>query len=93
MGEAMRRKLMGGQQNHININADELKDRVCPCGGMFFTDALSLKELPAMMSPSGKVETAMFKIGFICVACGKLMSLRPEEPKEAKQTIIELGKN
>lgn len=87
MGESMRRKLMGLPPRQVNINANELKDRVCPCGGMFFTDALSLKELPAMVSPSGKVETAMFKVGFICVACGKLLSLMPEEPGEEKPKI------
>jgi hypothetical protein len=82
MGEAMRRNLLGLPPRQVNINADQLKDRMCSCGGMFFTDALSLKEVPAMVSPSGKPETAMFKVGFVCVKCGKVMSLRPEEPKE-----------
>lgn len=71
-----------GQQN-ININADQLKDRVCSkCSGMIFSHALVLKEIPPLLSPSGKLETMMLPIGFVCVRCGTEMSLRPEEPKE-----------
>jgi len=75
---------MGPQQPRqvkINVNPDQLKDRICECGGTYFTDGLRLKEIPALYSPSGKPETMMMKIGFICVGCGKLMSLRPEEEK------------
>jgi hypothetical protein len=52
-----------------------------------------LKEVPAILSKSGKPETAMTMIGFHCVECGIMMSLRPEEPKkdEGKSIILTGG--
>jgi hypothetical protein len=88
MGESRRRKQMGQQMN-VNINANTLKDRVCSkCGGMVFTHALTLKEMPPLLSPSGKYETMMLPVGFVCVGCGTVMSMRPGEPKEEKPKIV-----
>ena len=82
MGEANRRNQMG-RQTQMNVDASTLKDRVCgKCGGFVFTHALSLKEMTPLVSPSGQYETAMAPVGFACIACGELMTLRPEPPKE-----------
>ena len=96
MGEAMRRNLVGlkprgQQQMTMNVPLDQLKDRVCPCGERVFVAAMTLKELPAMCSPSGKMETAMSQVGFACVTCGLVIPLRPEEPKEDKPKIELIG--
>lgn len=70
----------------MNVNVNDLKDRVCrQCGGLFFADALRLKEVPAVYSQSGKPETLMIKVGFICVGCGTVTSLRPGEEKEPEK--------
>jgi hypothetical protein len=90
MGESARRKTIGLPPQSPKINPAELEDRTCECGGMFFTDALRLKEVPAMLSPSGIPETMIFKVGFICVSCGKVIPLRPEETKPEPK--IELAK-
>ena len=86
MGESARRNLLGlpprGNNNmQMKIDGDSLKDRVCDCGGKVFTTALTLKELPALQSPSGQMETVMAQVGFVCVTCGLVIPLRPEEPK------------
>lgn len=95
MGEAIRRKLMGlpqkGQQMTMNVPLEQLNDRVCPCGEKVFVAALTLKEVPAMCSPSGRPETAMSQIGFACVTCGLVIPLRPEDPKEDKPKIELIG--
>ena len=96
MGEAMRRNALGlpprgQQQMTMNVPLNQLKDRICPCGEKVFVKALTLKELPALQSPSGMPETAMSQIGFACVTCGLVIPLRPEEPKEEKPKIEVIG--
>jgi len=54
---------------------------------MVFVQVLDLKEIPALYSPSGKPETAITPLGFICSQCGKIMSLRPEESKQESRII------
>lgn len=94
MGEAVRRNLLGlpprGNMKpmQLQIDGDKLKDRICECGGKVFTNALTLKELPAIQSPSGQPETAMAQVGFVCVGCGKVMSVRPEPKEESKLVIV-----
>jgi hypothetical protein len=87
MGEAKRRQDMGFIPRNINVKAEDLQDRVCECRGKIFTDAIRLKEIP-MVVTGGRAETMMIKIGFICVKCGKLMSLRPEAPKQEESKIL-----
>ena len=96
MGEAIRRNALGlkprgQQQMTMNVPLDQLNDRICPCGERVFVAAMTLKELPPMCSPSGKMETAMSQVGFACVTCGLVISLRPEEPKEDKPRIELIG--
>ena len=71
----------------ISRNIDNLRDRTCECGGKIFTHALALKEVPSLYSPSGKYETIMSHIGFVCIGCGKRMSLRPEVEEKEKSML------
>jgi len=66
---------------------EQLKQRVCECGSTSFIALLDLRELPKFYSPSGVPETMSKPQAFACVACGKLMSLRPEEPKQESRII------
>jgi hypothetical protein len=87
MGEAKRRQgeineLKRRRAMQIKVPIDQLKDRVCPkCQGMLFIQMMVLKELPPVYSPSGQYETNMSLVGFGCVACGTVISLRPEPEK------------
>ncbi len=74
----------------MNVPLDQLKDRICHCGERVFVKAFTLKELPALQSPSGIPETAMSQIGFACVTCGLVIPLRPEETKEEEKPKIEV---
>ncbi len=67
------------EQMNINVPIEYLRDRLCKCGGKVFLQAMILKEIPALYSPSGKIETMMVQVGFKCEICGELMSLRPED--------------
>jgi hypothetical protein len=63
----------------VSINTNDLQDRVCACGCPLFFHVLRLKEVPAMLSQSGKTETAMMPVGFACIMCGAQIPLRPEQ--------------
>jgi len=67
--------------NNIRVNWESLKERVCPhCGGIVFTNnAVFLRSIPALLSPSGVAETAIHPAGFVCLTCGCLIPLRPTE--------------
>jgi hypothetical protein len=66
---------------NINVKWESLKERVCPhCGGYVFTsNAVILRVIPALLSPSGVAETAIQPAGFVCSTCGVLIPLRPTE--------------
>jgi len=78
-------------QMNVNVPLEQLKDRACSCGGKVFISAVALKELPALYSPSGHIETAIAQVGFVCCGCGQLMSLRPGKPKEDMPKITLVG--
>jgi len=67
---------------------EQLKQRVCECGSIAFIAFLDLRELPKFFSPSGVPETMSKPQAFSCVACGKLMSLRPEESNQESRVIV-----
>ena len=69
---------------NVKIPLDQLKDRVCECGGFIFTSAVVLKELPAIYSPSGKADSLIQPAGFVCVRCGRIISMLPEVKEEEK---------
>ena len=72
---------MGLGPKTVNVNPNDLPDRVCECGCKVFAQALALKELPMVLSETNRAETVMGRVGFVCVGCGKIIPLRPEEPK------------
>lgn len=76
---------------NINIPANLLEDRVCQCGGRLFISVFNLKEIPSIYSPSGKPESMMLQVGFVCAACGTQMSLRPEDESKEEQPKIVLA--
>jgi hypothetical protein len=76
----------------MNVPLDQLKDRTCDkCGGLVFTTALLLKELPALYSPAGVLDTAILQAGFVCVQCGNVISRLPV-PAEKEESKILLAK-
>ena len=72
----------------INVDINTLKDRVCECKGSLFSPVLALKELPPILSSSGAYETTMVQVGFACISCGKILSLRPEIPKKEAPNLV-----
>ena len=79
----------------VKIDTNQLKERTCVCGSNLFTTGLSLREVPAFVSPTGKPETYMQHICFICAACGAILPLTPEaaaEPESDGRRTIEVVK-
>lgn len=46
--------------------------RVCGCGGDLWREVCMLKQMPSVLSPSGRVETVALPVR-VCVACGVRM--------------------
>ncbi len=60
----------GGQQQQIRINIDDLTDIVCEeCGNKYFRQAIMLKRLSPLVSPSGNEQLVPMPI-FRCDDCG-----------------------
>lgn len=76
-----------GQNLQVRVPLDKLKDRVCECGNGIFTQIVALKVIPPMYSPSGIYESAITPIGFQCVGCGSIISLRPEATKDSPKIV------
>jgi hypothetical protein len=90
MGEGKRRAMMGmGPKNlKMDIKLADLKDRICECGCKAFMKIYGLKEMPAMYSPSGQMETVMLHVGFACIVCGKAKAISPDKefkPEDNKE--------
>ena len=73
---------------NVKIPIDQLKDRVCECGGFVFTSAVVLKELPAIYSPSGKPDSLIQPAGFMCARCGRVIPMLPEIKEEEKPRLV-----
>jgi len=58
----------------LTIPITELKERVCKCGSEIFVQALRLREVPAIYSPSGKPSTMRIEVGYLCAHCGCSLS-------------------
>ena len=79
-------------QIKMQFSMKDLKDRFCECGCKAFTQLYGLKELPLLMSSTGHPETMQLHIGFVCLGCGKPMSMRPGEPAPGDAIDITPGK-
>ena len=83
-------KIINPASQTVNIPVNDLKDRVCKCGGEIFATAVTLKEVPAIYSPSGIAESMIIPVGFFCIKCGNVISTRPESiDKEKKSDLVE----
>jgi uncharacterized Zn finger protein len=74
----------GQQQQQIRINVNDLTDIVCDeCGNRFFRQAVLIKRLSPLVSPSGEEKLVPMPI-FRCDDCGHVNDqfLPPDEQKE-----------
>ena len=53
---------------NVNVNLKDTKDLICECGNRLFEEAYILKEIPALVSPSGKKSIAPIPV-FVCNKC------------------------
>jgi len=77
-------------QLEVNIPVKQLKQRICTCGGTVFVQMLSLREVPAIYSPTGNPDTWEELIGYVCSACGEVISPVQERPEQERK-ILALG--
>lgn len=77
-------------QRTVKINANDLTDIKCDkCGDLRFEPVFLLKKISALISPTGKEETAPIPT-FACYACGHInigllpREMRPQTPEEQK---------
>ena len=84
------RKIMTPQNIGAAVmNADNIK---CECGSTTFLQAVELKKLSALISPSGQNELVPMP-AFICSSCGKVLDLskindnKSETKKEKKSPL------
>ncbi|MCK9430138.1 MAG: hypothetical protein M0R17_09060 [Candidatus Omnitrophica bacterium] len=62
------------QPMNININLKDAVDIVCEeCGNKYFTDAMQIKKLSALLSPNGQDSLIPIQV-FICTKCGHVNS-------------------
>ena len=76
----------------VSVNTNDLNDRICVCGCPLFFHVMRLKEVPAMLSQTGKLETAMIPVGFACIVCGAQLPLRPEHVAPMADVLKVAGK-
>ena len=72
------------QQQQIRINVNDLTDIVCEeCGNRFFRQAVLIKRLSPLVSPSGKEQLVPMPV-FRCDDCGHVNNqfLPPDEQEE-----------
>lgn len=53
-----------------DVDPSDLPDITCDCGSKTFTEALRLKKMSALVSPSGEEGIAPVQT-FVCTQCGK----------------------
>lgn len=66
-------------QVNINVNANDLKDLICgKCECTIFTQAFTVKVLPALCSPTGK-QTLVMQPCLQCISCLQTISIETLE--------------
>lgn len=58
-------------QANVNVNPQDLDDVMCECGNYTFVDVVLMKEIPAILSPTGQAGLVPQKV-IACYACGKV---------------------
>jgi hypothetical protein len=71
------------QQQQIRVRPEETSPVLCPnCGGEVFFSGSLLRNLPALLSPAGKVTTIAVGIGWFCLNCHQQMIQDPNNQHE-----------
>ena len=68
------RNLNANEQQGSRITPDTIRNAktlICECGGMIFQEKLVIKTISALLSPSGKEETAPIPV-MVCDKCGMI---------------------
>jgi len=73
MGEANRRIGQGVQQpQQIQVDLKDAVPQFCECGSQYFTPAIRVFKLSALLSPTGQELTAQQPV-LVCKQCGELL--------------------
>lgn len=62
------------QQQRINVDLSKAEDVVCECGCGYFMEAMRVKKLSMLLSPTGREEIVPIQT-LVCLECGKEISL------------------
>jgi hypothetical protein len=71
MGEAKRMNNNFQQQQQIQVDLKDAVPQFCECGSQYFTPAIRVFKLSALLSPTGQELTAQQPV-LICNKCGEL---------------------
>ena len=81
MGEARRREqfmmqngMQPGHQQQIKVDLSKSPPRACACGCKYFTQAVTVHTISALVSPTGQELTAQVPV-LICLECKAMLSL------------------
>ena len=81
MGEANRVKQFGlqaivnrGQPQQINVDLSKSPARACACGCKYFTQAVTVHVISALVSPTGQELTAQVPV-LICLECKAVLAI------------------
>lgn len=78
---------MNKQLSPIILRPDQTKELKCSnCGNVTFTPVTFLREVPALLSHSGKVEVAGMP-GYECCRCKKLMEFDQNGVQKTVETV------
>ena len=81
MGEARRREQFGlqarvnhGQPQQIQVDLSKSSQRSCACGCKYFTQAVTVHIISALISPTGQELTAQVPV-LLCMECKAALNL------------------
>jgi hypothetical protein len=87
MGEANRRKqfmlqngIKPGQQQQIQVDLTKAAQRSCACGCKYFTQAVTVHVISALLSPTGQELNAQVP-ALICMECKAVLALEKNNEK------------
>ena len=85
MGEAARHKqfmqqhvIQPGETLQIKVDLSKSPPRACACGCMYFTQAVTVHVISALISPTGQELTAQVPV-LICLECKAVLTLGKRE--------------
>ena len=85
MGEAAIRKqfmmqngMQPGRQQQIKVDLSKSPPRACACGCTYFTQAVTVHTISALVSPTGQELTAQVPV-LICLECKAVLAMGKQE--------------